>query len=148
MPFARISALRLAIERRLYSVGFTLPVVRRMVSTQLLVTAAGLAIGLLFLWLTAWPLTFGAGAAIATYSLWHVAKVAQGMVHLEFSIALAMRLFLGFSLRMLLIGLVLFALIVWLGAPVAPLLVGLTSAVISIALWGISRFSRKTVKEA
>ncbi|MDL2267798.1 hypothetical protein LJC46_07430 [Desulfovibrio sp. OttesenSCG-928-G15] len=148
MPFAQISALRLALERRLYSFGFTLPVVRHMVCVQLMVTAAGLTLGLLFIWLSAWPLAFGAGAALATYSLWHVAKVAQGMVHLEFSAALAMRLFLGFSLRMLLIGVVLFALIVWLGAPVAPLLVGLTSAVISIALWGISRFSRKPVKEA
>ena len=61
---------------------------------------------------------------------------------------MAIRLFLGFTARLVLIGIVLCGLMVWLRAPVAPLLAGLTSTVASIALWGLSRFSRKTVKEA
>lgn len=144
----RFSALRQSLERRLYGLGFTLPATRQLICTQLVVTFAGLAAGVLFFWVSAWPLAFGAGAAIATYSLWHVTRVAQGYVSQKFSPALAIRFFLGFSVRLLLIGILLFALIVWLGAPVAPLLAGLTSTVISIVLWGLTRISRKTVKEA
>ena len=61
---------------------------------------------------------------------------------------MAIRLFLGLNARLVLIAIVLFALIVWMRAPVTPLLIGLSSTVAGIVVWGISRLSRKTVKEA
>lgn len=136
------------LDKRLYKMGFAVPTVRRFLGTQLLITAAGLLAGVLIFWLTLWPLLFGIGAAITTYSLWHISRFAQVAIQLQFSAALAVRLFLGFTLRLALISIVLFVLVVLLRAPVVPLLLGLTSTVISISLWGISRFSRKTVKEA
>jgi len=139
--------IRHAIERRLYDMGFALPVVRHLLCTQLIISGLALAAGIILLWYSLWPLAFGAGAAITTFSLWQISRSAQAFVQQQFSAALGLRLFMGFSARLLLIGIVLFALIVWLKAPLAPLLLGLTSSVASILLWGVSRVSRKTVKE-
>lgn len=114
----------------------------------MLVTASGLLVGLLCLWFSLWPLAFGLGALLMTYSLWHIIRFAQVSVQQQFTVALGLRLGLGFSARLLLIGTVLFALIVLLKVPVVPLVLGLTSTVAGIVLWGISRSSRKPVKEA
>lgn len=143
-----LTQLRLNIERRLYKLGFGSQLVRHFLCTQILIAGAGLVLGLLLAWITLWPLLFGLGAVIATYSLWHISRFAQTHVQQQFSLSLGLRLFFGFTARLILIALVLFALIVWLRAPVVPLLLGLTSTVASIAVWGISRLSRKTVKEA
>ena len=140
--------IRYAIERRLYGMGFVLPFVRYLLSIQIIISGFALATGILLLWYSSWPLAFGAGAAIMTCSLWHISRLAQAFVPLRFSASLGLRLFLGFNVRLFLIGIALFVLIVWLKAPLAPLLFGLTSTVVIILLWGISRLSRKTVKEA
>jgi len=145
---AALAHIRYAVERRLYGMGFALPFVRYLLSIQIIVSGFALAAGIVLLWYSHWPLAFGAGAAIMTYSLWQISRTAQAFVQLQYSAALALRLFFGFSLRLLLIGIVFFVLIVQLKAPLAPLLLGLTSTVASILLWGISRLSRKTVKEA
>lgn len=140
--------LRRNLDRRLYAMGFSAPLVRHLLGTQILLSVAGLALGALVFWLTLWPLLFGVGALVTTYSLWNIARFAQANIQQQFSPALAVRLFLGFTARLALISIVLFVLVVLLRAPVAPLLIGLTSTVASISLWGISRFSRKPVKEA
>jgi hypothetical protein len=136
------------LERRLHAAGFTAPLVRRLLGTQVLLSAAGLGSGAALAWYSLWPLAFGIGAGIATYSLWQIARFSQGCISRNFSAALGVRLFMGFTFRLVLIGVVLFGLIVLLRAPVVPLLLGLGSTVASIALWGLARFPRKTVKEA
>ena len=148
MVLTVIADARRTLERRLYGAGFFIPAARQLLGIQIVVCALSLCIGAAALWLTAWPLAFGAGACITTYSLWHIIRFAQASLQDHFSAALAFRQFFGFSARLLLIGTVLFALIVWLRTPVAPLLAGLTSTLVSLVLWGITRFSRKTVKEA
>jgi hypothetical protein len=140
--------LRHKVERRLYARGFASSTVRHLLTTQILLTGASLAVGILAAPFTLWPLAFGVGAAIAGFSLWHISRFAQANIQRQFSAALAIRLFAGFNARLVLIALVLFALIVWLRAPVAPLLLGLSSTVAGIVVWGIARLSRKTVKEA
>lgn len=141
-------ALRRAMESRLYQMGFAFPAVRHLLTTQIAVTALAFLFGLILIWYSIWPITFGAGAAISTFSLWQICRSAQDFLQMQFSSSLSLRLFVGFSARLMMIGIVLFALIVWLKAPVAPLLLGLTTTVVSILLWGLSRLSRKTVKEA
>ena len=136
------------VERRLYNRGFSSPQVRSLLATQMLVTAAAAIPGVTLCWLTLWPLSFAVGAAIAGFSFWNIARFAQAAIHTPYSTALALRLFIGFSARLILISVVLFALIVWLRAPLAPLLIGLGSAMAGIVVWGLSRLSRKTVKEA
>lgn len=140
--------IRRAIDTRLYRLGFAAPAVRRLLGTQIVISVAGIVTGLLCLWFSAWPLTFGIGAAITTYSLWQISRFAQGAILQQFSAALAIRLAMGFMFRLALISIVLFVLVVQLKAPVAPLVLGLTSTVASMSLWGLARFSRKPVKEA
>jgi len=140
--------IRHAVERRLYGMGFALPFVRYLLSIQIIISGFALTAGILLLWYSRWPLAFGAGAAIMTFSLWRISRSAQAFVQLRFSALLGLRLFFGFSVRLFLISIVLFVLIVWLKAPLVPLLLGLTSTVASILLWGVSRLSQKTVKEA
>jgi len=140
--------IRHAVERRLYGMGFVLPFVRYLLSIQIIISGCALAVGIALFWYTRWPLAFGAGATIMTFSLWHISRSAQAFIQLQFSASLRLQLFLGFSVRLFLIGIMLFVLIAWLKVPLVPLLLGLTSTVASILLWGISRFSRKTVKEA
>lgn len=143
-----IASLRHKVESRLYRMGFSSPIVRHLLATQILISACALAVGGAFFPLTLWPLTFGMGAAVACFSLWHIARFAQANIQRQYSPAMAISLFLGLNLRLALIAIVLFALIVWLRAPVTPLLVGLGTTVAGIVVWGISRLSRKTVKEA
>ena len=143
-----LAAVRQKIERHLYARGFSSAVVRHLLCTQIMITAAALGVGVPAALVSLWPLLFGTGAAIALFSLWHIARFAAVSIHQEFSVALGIRLFSGFTLRLLLTGVVLFTLIVWLRVPVVPLLAGLTTTVAGIAVWGLSRFSRKTVKEA
>jgi hypothetical protein len=140
--------LRRNVERRLYKRGFVQPVVRQLLCTQVLVTGAALLCGLFLFPFTLWPLAFGLGALIATYSLWQIVRFAQVALPQQFSIAMGFRLGLGFTMRLLLIGMALFALIVPLRAPVAPLLLGLGSAVAGIVLWGMAKAFRKPLKEA
>ena len=144
---AALAHIRHAVERRLYSIGFALPVVRYLLGIQIIVSGFTLAAGIALFWYSRWPLAFGAGAAIMTFSLWQISRSAQALVQAQFSALLGLRLFFGFSARLLLISIVLFVLIAWLEVPVVPLLLGLTSTVVGILLWGISRLSRNTVKE-
>ncbi|MDL2207580.1 ATP synthase subunit I [Desulfovibrio sp. OttesenSCG-928-M16] len=137
-----------AIERRLYARGFAAPFIRQLLATQIILTGAAFVVGLPLALVNLWPLAFAVGAGLATYSLWHIARFVQGCIYQDFSAALGIRLFFGFVARLMIIGIVLFGLIVWLRAPVAPLLLGLGSTVISITLWGLARSFRKTVKEA
>ena len=145
---AFIASLRHKVESRLYQWGFASPVVRHLLATQILICVCALILGAALFWLSLWPLAFGIGAAVACFSLWHIARFAQANIQRQYSPLMAVSLFLGLNLRLALTAILLFALIVWLRAPLAPLLVGLGSSMAVIVVWGISRLSRKTVKEA
>lgn len=140
--------IRRNLDARLYRLGFVSPIVRHLLATQVIITTAGFACGLLCLWFTLWPLMFAVGAAIATFSLWQISRFAQGAILQRFSAALAIQFGLSFTLRLVIVAIVLFVLVIRLSAPVAPLVLGLTSTVVGMSLWGLSRLSRKTVKEA
>ena len=145
---ALLASIRQKIESRLYHLGFSSAIVRHLLCTQALICGAALIAGLALFPLTAWPLSFAAGAILAAYSLWGIARFAQANVSQQFSAIMGLKLFLSFTGRFLLIGVALFGLIVLLKTPLIPLLIGLTSTVAGIAAWGLSRFSRKTAKEA
>ncbi len=145
---AFLASIRQKIESRLYRLGFSAPIVRHLLCTQIMICAAALIAGVAFFMLTLWPLAFAAGAVLATFSLWNIARFAQAHVHQQFSAQLGLLLFFSFTGRFLLIGVALFALIVLLRLPIIPLVLGLTSTIAGIAVWGISRYSRKTAKEA
>lgn len=145
---ALYGSLRQRVEKFLYQRGFSSPIVRHLLTTQIIIIGIAAVVALALFWLTLWPFSFAAGAAIAGFSLWHISRFAQSAIQMQYSPALAVGLFVGFSARLVLIGVVVFALVVWLRAPLAPLLIGLGSTVAGIIVWGLSRQSRKTVKEA
>ena len=145
---ALLASTRQKIESRLYRLGFSAPNVRHLLCTHIMMCAAALTAGVAFFELTLWPLAFAAGAILAAFSLWHIARFAQANIHHQYSAQLGLKLFFSFTARFLLIGAALFALIVLLRLPIIPLVLGLTSTIAGIAAWGISRYSRKTAKEA
>ena len=137
------------VESQLYRFGFVSEAVRHLLCIQILLSAATFVIGVAAFFFTRWPLFFAAGTILSSFSLWQISRFALSCQHQQFSAALGVRLFLGFTGRLLLIGIVLFVLLVWCKAPVIPLVAGLTSTVAVIVLWGASRHFRKTtVKEA
>lgn len=135
------------IESRLFARGFTAPLIRRLLAAQILCTGALLAAGLALAPVNMWPLGLAVGSGLATCSLWQIARFVQGGMYQEFSAALGIRLFLGFTARLVLSGCIVAILIVRFGVPVAPLLLGLGSTVFGITLWALSRSFRKPVKE-
>ena len=145
---AVLASIREKIESRLYHLGFSSATVRHILCTQGMLCGAALIAGLLLFPLTAWPLSFAAGALIAAYSLWGIARFAQANVRQQYSTILVLKLLFSFTGRFLIIGIALFVLIVQIKAPIIPLVIGLTSTVAGIVAWGISRYFRKTAKEA
>ena len=143
-----MSSIRRALDKRLYARGFVSPVVRGMLIFQIGASVAGLALGPAFAWFTVWPLLFGVGAVLATCNFWHMASFAQAHVAREFTPAMGAMLFFSTMARLCLTGIILFLLIVRLEQPVIPLLAGLSSPVVGIILWGCSRLSSKSAKEA
>ena len=143
-----IKSLLQRTEQWLYTRGFSAPLVRHLLRTQVVLAGGSLILGVALAVFTLWPLMFSIGAAIALYNFWFIARFVQANICEQYSPLMALRLAGGFSFRLLATGCVLFALIVWLRVPVVPLLAGLTSLVAGIALWGFSRLPRKPVKEA
>ena len=121
---------------------------RHLLCTQALICFAALIAGALLFPLTAWPLSFGAGAILAAYSLWGIARFSQASTQRHYSAMLGFKAVCSFTGRFLVIGAVLFVLIVLLGTPVIPLVIGLSSSVAGITAWGISRYFGKTATEA
>ena len=135
------------LERRLYALGFTAPLPRRFLLLQLLLGGGSLLPGLLLAGYSLWPLAFGLGALIMACCLWQTIRFVHCVQFQQYSLRIGVRFFLHFLARFFCIALVLYLCVVPLRAPLAPLLLGLTSTSEAIALWGIGRAIRKTVKE-
>ncbi|MDR2076409.1 MAG: hypothetical protein LBP61_05700 [Desulfovibrio sp.] len=136
------------MERRLYALGFIAPLPRRFLLLQLLLGGGALLPGLPLAGYSLWPLAFGLGALIMACCLWQTIRFVQRAQFQRYSFGLGVRFFARFLARFFCLALVLYLCIVPLGAPLVPLLLGLTSTSAAIALWGIGRAIRKTVKEA
>ena len=93
-----------------------------------------------------WGLSFAAGAVLITLNFWSLAKFGQGVVFVRRGAVVA--LLLRFYLRLAATGVALFALIAYAGAPAAPLLAGISTAVAAMVWWGMARTMRTQVKEA
>ena len=136
------------LERRLYALGFTAPLPRRFLLLQLLLGGGSLLPGLLLAGYSLWPLAFGLGALIMAGCLWQTILFVHRVQFQQYSLRMGFRFFLHFLARFFCIALVLYLCVVPLRAPPVPLLLGLTSTSAAIALWGIGRAIRKTLKEA
>jgi hypothetical protein len=136
------------LERRLYGLGFTSPLPRRLLALQMLLGGAGLLSGLFLARYSLWPLAFGLGALIMACCLWQTIRFVHSAQSQRYSPRMRARFFLHFLARFFCIALALYPCVALFRIPPAPLLLGLGSLSAAIALWGIARAVRKTPKEA
>jgi hypothetical protein len=134
-----------AIDRYLFRHGFRNEEVRWLVRNQIVLTMILLVLlpaGLL----VSWPLDVVAGGLIGTLNFYALAKVIQGLIFLhQGSVSL---LLFGFYTRLGLTGVALYVLIVWCGASVVALLVGLSLVLVNILMYGAKYFVGQKLKEA
>ena len=133
------------VESFLHRRGFTHPDVRNLVRIQLyLVTGTCLFAAIAF-GFAPWALALAAGAVLATFNFWSLAKFGQHLAYMRKGAVVS--LLIRFYGRMLLSGLVIYGLIVWGQCSIAALLAGLSTVVVSAIFWGVAGFRQKA-KEA
>lgn len=138
------------LERILYRRGFANPEVRRLVAIQLILSAGASLVFLVVTLASKWSLSFGAGALLISLNFWSMAKVAQQLVYARRGGVFT--LLTLFYIRLILTGLVLYALIGWFGASVSGILAGVTTVVATAVTFGATtvrnRHLENKVKEA
>ncbi|WP_043811073.1 hypothetical protein [Desulfomicrobium baculatum] len=130
------------IERVLYTRGFHVPEVRKMASRQLYILL-GVLPALAFGWKGVDLVT---GVLLGTLNFLALAKLIQELVYLQKS-AVVVQIF-SFYGRMMITALAFYVLIAHLDSSGVWLLMGFSTVLINILLWGMSQFLGKTSKEA
>jgi hypothetical protein len=133
---------RIKIEQYLYRKGFHVPEVRTLASQQvvlLIYSILALSFGRL-------GADYFSGVVLGTVNFLALARIIQELVYLRKG-AVPVQLF-SFYGRLILTAGVLFVLIVYAGSSVSALLIGLSTVLINILLWGISQRLGKKSKEA
>ncbi|MBU4526209.1 MAG: ATP synthase subunit I [Desulfomicrobium sp.] len=134
--------MRKKIERFLYARGFHVPEVRKMALHQVYFLCGALP-----------AVAFGRGGVdlvtgvlLGTLNFLALGKLIQELVYLQKS-AVIVQIF-SFYGRLLLTALAFYVLIVHMGSSGVWLLLGFSTVLINILLWGMSQFLGKTSKEA
>jgi len=137
-----LATMQKKIERVLYARGFHVPEVRKMALRQvyfLLGVLPALAFG--------WKgVDLATGVLLGTLNFLALAKLIQELVYLQKS-AVVVQIF-SFYGRLLITALAFYVLIAHLGSSGVWLLMGFSTVLINILLWGMSQFLGKTSKEA
>lgn len=131
-----------AIERYLYTQGFCVPEVRKMAHQQVLILLGSLPV-LLF---GDVGVDFVSGVLLGSFNFLAMGKVVQELVYVQKG-AVAVQLF-SFYGRLVLTALALYLLIVVKGSSVVWVLLGVSTVLVNILLWGMTHFLGKTSKEA
>ena len=137
-----LQRIQKTIERWLYARGFHVPEVRKMALYQICILLGSLPA----LMLGDTGLDFIAGVVLGSMNFLAMGKVIQEVVYLQKG-AVAVQLF-SFYGRLVLTALALYLLIVVKEASVPWVLLGVSTVLINILLWGMSQFLGKTSKEA
>lgn len=136
------------IEKALFRRGIVSETVRQVMLVQILICAACLVIGLACLPFTAWPLFFGMGGVMITVNFYFMSRLVSRLVGLEFNGRILAALLFSLFGRLLLTALVLFVFVYWWKIPVVPLVAGLSTVVVTIAILGAVQAFGHKVKEA
>ena len=137
-----LQRIQRTIERGLYARGFHVPEVRKMALYQMCILLGVLPA----LLLGDAGVDFVAGVLLGSVNFLAMGKVIQEVVYLQKG-AVAVQLF-SFYGRLVLTAIALYLLIAVKGASVPWLLLGVSTVLINILLWGMSQFLGKTSKEA
>ncbi len=133
---------RIKIEQYLYRKGFHVPEVRTLASQQVVL----LIYSMLALPFGRLGADYFSGVVLGTVNFLALARIIQELVYLRKG-AVPVQLF-SFYGRLILTAGVLFVLIVYAGSSASALLIGLSTVLINILLWGISQRLGKKSKEA
>lgn len=130
------------IEKWLYFRGFQVPEVRKLAANQVCITM----VSLLAVVFGSTGVDFFLGVVLGSLNFLALAKVIQELVYLQKG-AVGINL-LSFYGRLVLTALIFYVLIVVKKASVVALLLGLSTVLMNILLWGLGHFFGKTSKEA
>ncbi len=130
-----------AVEALLYRRGFAHEDTRVLVRNQILLTGAICALSLVLGWFWGWLWDVAAGALLMTFNFYLMSDFLQHVL-LKQDGAVSRQLFRLYG-RLLLTGAALAMLIVWARASIPALLLGLSSVVVTILIWGIQRMTGK-----
>jgi hypothetical protein len=130
------------IERALYARGYHVPEVRRMAAQQVWFLFCAVPATLF----GARGVDFAAGVLLGTMNFLALGRVIQELVYVQKG-AVAVQMF-SFYGRLALTALAFYLLVVVQGSSAVWLLVGFSTVLINILLWGMSQFLGKTSKEA
>jgi len=129
------------VEGLLYRRGFAHEDTRVLVRNQILLTGAVSILALGLGWRWEWLLDIAAGALLMTFNLYLLADFLQHVL-LKNDGAVGGQL-IRFYVRLIVTGVVLAALIIWAQASILALLLGLSTVVVTILIWGIQRMTGK-----
>jgi len=130
------------IERALYRQGFHVPEVRALALKQVLILLASVPVVVL----GGAGQDFFFGVFLGTLNFLGLARIAQDLVYLHKG-AVAVQLF-SFYGRLVLTAGALYVLIVYRDSSIGWLLIGVSTVLVNILLWGRTQFLGKTSKEA
>ncbi|THB71999.1 MAG: ATP synthase subunit I [Desulfovibrio sp.] len=136
------------LDKVLYNDGFTQPQLRVLLRAQVVTMIGAGVLALALCWLSTWPLIFAVGAAMAVLNFYWMAKYAKQVAGLTFHKGLIVSLVFRFYARLAFTGILLFLFIFWLKVPVAPLVLGLSTVMATIVLWGAAQVIEHKAKEA
>ncbi len=122
----RIKAVH-ALDAWLWRRGFHMPQIRGMVLGQVMLTACSFVLGLiLFMWVL-WPLWFAVGSSIFLFVFWGIARHLSGVLLSAYSMGLLLGLFVRTTVRMFVVGVVLYVTLVVCSASASAIVCGVTA---------------------
>jgi hypothetical protein len=121
------------------------PEVRRLVQNQIYISLLCLPLFGTWKWFP-WGGDLAAGVLLGTLNFYALANVVQQLVLVQKGAVTAQ--LISFYGRLILTALALFGLIVWKHSSVTALLVGLSSVIANILIWGAFHYLGKKLKEA
>ncbi len=134
--------MRRKIERRLYDWGFHVPEVRGLALRQIYMLMATVPCALM----GKTGLDIAVGVLLGTMNFLALGKIVQELIFMQKG-AVLIQLF-SFYGRLVLTALAFYLLIAFTGASAIMLLLGMSTVVLNILLWGMAQFLGKTSKEA
>jgi len=139
--------LRDGLDGWLWRRGYDHPEVRELVRWQVLLAAliTVVCLPLSLLWPGAWSLLAGTGIISANFC--SLARFGQRVVGKRNTRTAIAGMVFGFYLRLILTGAALYACIVWLEARPMPLLIGISTVVVNIIIWGVARYAQTRARQ-
>lgn len=138
-----ITGIQNKIEAWLYRRGFEHEETRQVARDQITLTILACLLAAVGGWFRQEIFDFAAGAVLVTWNFYSLTLFVQRILVKKQANVLGM--LLRFYGRLIVTGLALYALLVWAGSSATALIAGLSTVVVILFIWGLSRMMRKHV---